>query len=247
MTSIQQQLGHGFIPLSIPAFVGLMLLRLAPTRFQRQNIPVESHTRLLISGWWRDDPHLPLEPVHGFQVTRSTDVARITALAGITSHEAITRLHNGHRLYVGWLHGEPVAYGWSATHSAAIGEIGCSFAVPAGERYLWDFATLPAWRGYGLYPRLLQAILAAECTEATQFWIAYLPENSASERGIAKAGFRSVGAVVGDGRRLRFQPLTDDMRSMRGAALLGLSHSLRKAGAGRRSLPENPFSYLARV
>lgn len=237
MTSIKQHLGHAVIPLSIPAFVGLMLLRLAPARLQQRNIPVESNPRLLISGWWQGDPSLPLEPVEGFHVTRSTDVPRIAALAGITPREVTTRLRDGHQLYVGWLHDQPVAYGWSATHRASIGEIGCHFAIPAGERYLWDFATLPAWRGYGLYPRLLQAILAAECTEAARFWIAYLPENSASERGITKAGFRPVGVVVGEGRRLRFQPKTDDVCALGGAALLGLPCGLRKVGSGETSPP----------
>src|SRR5919199_341971 len=35
----------------------------------------------------------------------------------------------------------PAAYGWVAPAGATIGELSLSFALPAGDRYLWDFAT----------------------------------------------------------------------------------------------------------
>ncbi|MBC8075410.1 MAG: hypothetical protein H7Y32_04990, partial [Chloroflexales bacterium] len=95
-------------------------------------------------------------------------------------------------------------------------------------------ATLPAWRGIGLYPRLLQAILAAESDTAARFWIAYLPENHASARGITKAGFRSVGAVVGTDGQLRLHAGSDGARGIHGAALLGLPHGERGVGTMRR-------------
>jgi GNAT superfamily N-acetyltransferase len=61
---------------------------------------------------------------------------------------------------------------------------------------LWDFATLPAWRGRGIYPRLLQAVLAAEQGVAQRFWIGHTAENAASQHGIVKAGFQLVEALV---------------------------------------------------
>ena len=67
-----------------------------------------------------------------------------------------------HGVYELALNGRPVGYGWAATRRASIGELGLAFALPRDERYLWDFATLPAYRGLGLYPRLLQAMLRAE-------------------------------------------------------------------------------------
>jgi hypothetical protein len=49
--------------------------------------------------------------------------------------------------------------------------------------------TLAAYRGHGIYPRLLQAIVRAESAEADRFWIGYAPENHASGAGMRKAGF----------------------------------------------------------
>ena len=107
--------------------------------------------------------------------------------------------------------------------SASIGELEMAFAVPERDRYLWDFATLPAFRGRGIYPRLLQEILAREGSGAERFWIIHAPENTPSSSGIAKAGFTavselsflpgaSVGAVIMERpERARF-----------GAALLGV-------------------------
>jgi hypothetical protein len=67
--------------------------------------------------------------------------------------------------------------------------------VDAAASYLWNFVTLPAFRGRGIYPRLLEAIIEAESVEAETFWIAYAPENHASAAGIHKAGFRTVGQL----------------------------------------------------
>jgi GNAT superfamily N-acetyltransferase len=96
---------------------------------------------------------------------------------------------------VAWRDGEPAAWGWVATRTAEIGELGSAFAIPRGERYLWNFVTLPAHRGLGIYPRLLEAIVRAESREAERFWIAYAPENHASGAGIRKAGFVALAEL----------------------------------------------------
>lgn len=83
-------------------------------------------------------------------------------LAALDPAEIRARLAGGHRPYVASLDGAPAAYGWVAGTGATIGELGVTFVLPAGDRYLWDFATLPAWRGRGIYPQLLRAIIAAE-------------------------------------------------------------------------------------
>jgi GNAT superfamily N-acetyltransferase len=98
-----------------------------------------------------------------------------------------------------------------------------AFEVPPGNRYLMDFYTLPAWRGRGIYPRLLQAILARESAEAKRFWILHHRGNVASARGIEKAGFGRVAEihfVAGGG--LGLVALGPGERSGSGARLLGL-------------------------
>lgn len=217
MTSITRRFGRASSQLGTPKVVDRRLSSLTPA--------LSTDVRLMVSAWWHGDPRPLLEPIDGFQIRRSADTSRIATLAGITPYEAATRMQNGHLLYIGWLHHQPVAYGWSAVQRAEIGEIGCSFVIPDGDRYLWDFATLPAWRGHGLFPRLLQAIVSAESVAVGRFWIAYLPQNGASERGIIKAGFRTVGAVVSGDGRLRFRGSADKMRSHQGATLLGLQGS----------------------
>ena len=107
----------------------------------------------------------------------------------------VRRLEEGHHVFLLRVDGEPAAYGWSATGPAHIGGLALSLEVPPGQRYLWDFVTLPAFRGRGLYPHLLQEIVRRQSAEAEWFWIGHEPHNDASRRGILKAGFELAGHV----------------------------------------------------
>ena len=146
----------------------------------------------------RDDPCPTLEPLAGLRVARVTEPATMAALQGRSVEEMERRLADGHRAYVAFLDGEAAAWGWVATRSAEIGELQSTFAVPDGERYLWNFVTATAYRGRGIYPRLLDAIVRQESREASQFWIAHAPENHASGAGIARAGFVAVAELSFD-------------------------------------------------
>jgi hypothetical protein len=152
----------------------------------------------LVYSWWRGDELPPLQREPAFTASPSDDAPLIAELAALSVDEVQSRIHNGNTPYLAWWNGEPVAYGWSASRVGEIGEIGLRFELPASDRYLWDFVTLPAWRGRKIYPRLLQAILSAEGGSAERFWIGHDAENLASGRGIRAAGFR----LVGEGRLL---------------------------------------------
>jgi GNAT superfamily N-acetyltransferase len=146
----------------------------------------------------RDDT-MPALPILGsLQVSREMDAEHMAMLQGRTVEEITRRFDAGHRAYVARLDGVSAAWGWVATRSANIGELGATFAIPRDERYLWNFVTLPSHRGLGIYPRLLQAIVRAELTDAERFWIAYAPENHASGAGIAKAGFTTLAEMSFD-------------------------------------------------
>jgi len=147
---------------------------------------------------YRDDPTPQLDALPGLAIRREEEPAVMAALQGRPVAEMSRRFAEGHRAYVAWRHGEPAAWGWVATRSAEIGELGSAFAVPRGERYLWNFVTLAAHRGLGIYPRLLEAIVRAESREAERFWIAYAPENHASGTGIRKAGFVALAELSFD-------------------------------------------------
>lgn len=178
---------------------------------------------MALATWWQGDslPHLP--PLSGFDVEVGADVDRIAALTSLGHDEVEARLGAGHRIYIAMVDGIPTSYGWVATLASSIGELDVSFSLPAGDRYLWDFVTLPEWRGRGLYPRLLQAIISHELAAAQRFWIINAPENAASGKGIAKAGFTPVGdlSFLRD-RRVGSVAIADEERARAGAALLGV-------------------------
>jgi ribosomal protein S18 acetylase RimI-like enzyme len=144
------------------------------------------------------DPVPPLAPLEGLVVRREESATVMAGLQQRDEAEIQRRLDAGHRAYVAWLNGVPAAFGWVATRSAEIGELGSTFAIPSGERYLWNFVTLAAFRGLGVYPRLVDAIVRAESREAERFWIAYAPENHASASGVRKAGFTALAELSFD-------------------------------------------------
>lgn len=148
----------------------------------------------LFHTWWRGDPlpdlgaepGLMIEPVDGDRLT--------TAMPWLDEREVRDREQQGHRPYLARHKGGPVAYGWSATATASIGELGITLELPPGNRYLWDFVTLPEWRGRRIYPRMLQSIIQHEA-EVERFWVGHDYSNVASARGIARAGFCQTGAL----------------------------------------------------
>jgi len=151
--------------------------------------------------WWRGEPLPELAPLPTFAVRRWTDRVLIGRLTGLPEPTVEARLGSDNELFVALMADEPAGYGWLARRSGGIDELDYSFEVPAGDAYFWDFLTLPAWRGRGVYPRLLQAILAQE-PDIERFWIGYEARNLASARGIAKAGFQVVGDLAVAGSRV---------------------------------------------
>ncbi len=173
--------------------------------------------------WWRGDHVHRLTPPPGFAVRVAENPSLLAELASLSEEEVRDRIRTGNRPYLATVWEEPVGYGWSASGPAHIGGLDLSFHVPEGERYLWDFVTLPEWRGRGIYPLLLQAILREESATATRFWIGHEQENAASGRGIVKAGFRKVvELLILPGRRLALAPTDSPDRAKAGAVLLGL-------------------------
>ncbi len=172
--------------------------------------------------WWRGDPLPTLTALPGLAIELARDLDLLAELSDLPAHEIQSRVDSGHRPYLARLDGVAVAYGWVATRNASIGALDISFSIPRGNRYLWDFVTLPDWRGRGIYPRLLQAISKHE-GEASRFWIGHDAPNLASARGILKAGFAGIGEIyrLPDGSlgMLATGPLD---RARAGASLLGI-------------------------
>ncbi len=150
---------------------------------------------MALATWWGGDTLPSLSPLAGFSAGPTHDEPTLARLNNLPPAEIRRRLRAGHQPYLAYLNETPVAYGWVATRQAEIGELQLNFTLPGIHRYLWDFATLPAWRGRGIYPHLLQAILTDESHQADHFWIIYAPENHPSGTGIHKAGLAPVGQL----------------------------------------------------
>lgn len=150
--------------------------------------------------WWRGDPLPAPRAMPNLSIAPATDDRLLARLMGVAEGMVQERRVAGHQPWLARVAEEPGGWGWVATSTFSIGELGVDLALPPGNRYLWDFVTLPPWRGRGVYPALLQAILIRDAAE--RFWIGHDWDNRASARGIAKAGFTRVGTAyrLPDGR-----------------------------------------------
>lgn len=170
--------------------------------------------------WWRGDSLPELPPLPGFSIRRWTDCERIERLNLLSPSRVKLRLGSDNDFYVALLDEVPVGYGWVGYAVGAIDELFLRFSVPPGNAYLWDFATLPTFRGRGVYPHLLQAIVRA-LDDVERFWIAYEAHNEASARGIEKAGFQVVGELVMERYRVTgFEAMGTDERAQIAKAML---------------------------
>jgi GNAT superfamily N-acetyltransferase len=151
--------------------------------------------------WWRGDPLPELSSPPTFSARRIARWDEAQQVTGLTENRVLLRYQNAHRLYAAFLGDERVGYGWAAMQAGGIEELDFSFGVPPGNCYLWDFVTLPQFRGRGVYPLLLQEIIRQE-DGVERFWIGYEEHNAASARGIQKAGFTVVGDLVVEQRRV---------------------------------------------
>jgi GNAT superfamily N-acetyltransferase len=178
---------------------------------------------MALAAWWRGDPVPALSTLPHFRVEAARDEPLLAQLNQLTRREVRRRLRTGHQPYLAWLRQTPVGYGWVATQELSIGELGLRVELPAADRYLWDFATLPEWQGYGVYPRLLQGILGQLEPVVERVWIIHAPENTPSGAGMHKAGLQPVGQLSfrGDGG-VGLAPLDAPERAQAGAALLGI-------------------------
>jgi GNAT superfamily N-acetyltransferase len=164
-----------------------------PRNLPGGSIPAEEPVGLF-HAWWRGDPLPNLPTLPGVELSPALDISPLFAFASPDPLVIRERILRGHQPWVATIAGESIAYGWVTTSDLSIGELGLDVALQPGCRYLWDFFTTPSWRGNGIYPRLLQAIIAHD-EDAERFWVGHDLENVASAHGIAKAGFCEVGAV----------------------------------------------------
>ena len=133
--------------------------------------------------------------IEGVRMEKCTNVNLLSVMGTTTVDDVTSRLANGHVAFVAYANNQPAAFGWMATEKATIGELNHEIILPEGNKYLWNFRTLEAFRGLGIYPVLLQYIIKSQTKTADRFWIIHAPENKSSLSGIIKAGFQFVGKL----------------------------------------------------
>jgi GNAT superfamily N-acetyltransferase len=105
----------------------------------------------------------------------------------------LQRFARGCHCYAGRIEGKLATYGWVTFDEEDIGELGLKFRLKAGEAYIWDCATPPAYRGLRLYPALLARILGELHRQGLQrAWIGADTDNLASQSGMVRVGFQPV-------------------------------------------------------
>ncbi len=111
----------------------------------------------------------------------------------ITAREARGRLAAGRRCYGAWVHRQLAAYGWVSFDEEYVGELDLRVRLVPGEAYIWDCFTFPDFRGNHLYTTLLDRMVRELRSDPLcRLWIGADLTNAASQRGIARAGFRAV-------------------------------------------------------
>jgi ribosomal protein S18 acetylase RimI-like enzyme len=103
------------------------------------------------------------------------------------------RLQGNRRCFRLCIGGQIAAYGWVTRGAECVGELERTFHLHDDEAYIWDCATLPAWRGQRCYSALLSQLIR-ELTQdgARRIWIGASLHNRASWAGFANAGFSRV-------------------------------------------------------
>jgi len=131
------------------------------------------------------------------QLTLELAPALAAASDSLTVSEIARRLETGRQCYLALVDGKIAAYGWVSLVEEDIGELNLRIKLLAGEAYIWDCVTLPAFREKLLYSALLIYILG-ELREQNicRAWIGADLENLASQKGMARAGFHHVADLV---------------------------------------------------
>ena len=128
----------------------------------------------------------------------SESMNELAAVMGANSStQILERFESGRRCYVAQVEAQIAAYGWVSFDEELIGELSLRLRLLPGEAYIWDCATLPAFQRNYLYSVLLTYILGDLQSERLQrVWIGADLNNVASQRGIARAGFRYIADLV---------------------------------------------------
>ena len=139
----------------------------------------------------------PLRPVTFRRAGPDLLPTLVSTMDGVSSEELLKRFENRRRCYTGWVGDQIVVYGWVSFEEEDIGELDLYVRLLPGEVYIWDCATIPAFRRNHLYSALLGYIIEELRAEGLcRAWIGADFENKPSQQGMSRAGFHHVADLV---------------------------------------------------
>lgn len=109
-------------------------------------------------------------------------------------------IHDCQQCYIATMSGQLAAYAWVTTSSCHVSEINFNLPAGRGRIYIYDCFVGPDFRRRGIYNALLIRILTDYRLPRwpdgyDTAWIAVQPGNTASVRGIRRAGFGEFARV----------------------------------------------------
>jgi ribosomal protein S18 acetylase RimI-like enzyme len=128
-----------------------------------------------------------------FAEANSADAVALATAMNMNIPLIARRFETGRRCFAAWRDGRIVTYGWVSQGVECVGELERVFRMQPREAYIWHCATLPPYRGQGLYSALLRHIVARLRDDGLQrVWIGAALDNRPSWRGFAHAGFQPI-------------------------------------------------------
>ncbi|MCZ7555508.1 MAG: GNAT family N-acetyltransferase [Bacteroidia bacterium] len=107
-----------------------------------------------------------------------------------------SRFAEGHAAVLGESNGTLAFIAWLAFGTLRIDELARTWHIPERSAVLYDVNTMPEHRGRGLYTSALRWVLGTLAgMNVSRCWIYAEQSNTASLRGIAKAGFAHIGSM----------------------------------------------------
>ena len=164
--------------------------------------PVDGEPRRVGTIWTLslDEPSPAITPLveAAIRLAGPADIpALAAAMGGEAAPEIRRRFEAGRRCFAAWSAGQLAAYGWVSCEAEFVGELQLRLRLLPGEAYIWDCATLPAFRQKHLYSALLAYILDQLRADGDRrAWIGADKDNVPSQRGFARAGFHPVADLA---------------------------------------------------
>lgn len=139
----------------------------------------------------------PRVPVTFRRVGPDLVSALVSTMERDASVELLQRFATGRRCYAAWVGNQLASYAWVSFEEEHIGELNLRLHLLPGEVYVWDCATIPAFRRNRLYSALLGYVIKQLHAEGfCRAWIGADMDNQPSQQGIAYAGFHHVADLV---------------------------------------------------